>query len=198
MFKLAIWNSRDFISLRLLLRQKWKNTHCTQNEKKIALVSWSVWHLPLLTFVFCGFSLTAVGKVKSQLFYITQSPTALILTTGWDGNHLQDVLLTIVSGDVCVKRCARAQISYGMSSRKSAYQYLCAGALLCAHSYVCAWWGQSLWNIEAEDAYINKWVLTLVLDLEQWGLFLYTHHHWHVLAYLTSCHLQHCSLCAIA
>lgn len=90
MFKLAIWNSRDFISLRLLLRQKWKNTHCTQNEKNIALVSWSVWHLPLLTFVFCGFSLTAVGKVKSQLFYITRSPAALIYTTGWDGMHLQD------------------------------------------------------------------------------------------------------------
>lgn len=49
-----------------------------------------MWHLPLLTFVFCGFSSTAAGKVKSQLFYIAQSAAALIYTTGWDGNHLQD------------------------------------------------------------------------------------------------------------
>lgn len=46
----------------------------------------------------------------------------------------------------------------------------------CRHAQENVWLGKSFWDIKTKDAYINKWVLTLVLVLKQWGLFLYTHH----------------------
>lgn len=39
-----------------------------QSEFNIALESWGMWHLALVTFAFCGFTLKAAGKVKSQQF----------------------------------------------------------------------------------------------------------------------------------
>lgn len=105
------------------LTKNGKKTLCMHNEKNITLVSWSVWHLPLVTFVFCGFSLTAVGKS-------TPSIVQLSWHTQQDGMEItcRIHLLKKVSQDVYVMLFANTLISH--------LKHLCVSALVCAHTYV--------------------------------------------------------------
>lgn len=190
MFKQGIWNSRDFISLRSLLWQTWKSTQCTQNEKNIALVSWSVWHLPLLTFVFCRSSLTAGANWNPSCFAWHQVQMI--------GQIQQDA--RCLWGCLCEKMCKSSTIIHNVcmlrveKTMSINIKYVCCCFVMCTHLHMCMMRPKPLKHPCRRC--VEKWVVTLVPDLEQWGLFLYTHHHWHVPAYLTSCHLQHCSFCA--
>ncbi len=71
-------------------------------------------------------------------------------------------LLTIVSGDFCEKGVQEQH--YYKHSVMSLKRGLIGITALLSSKHICMT-GQNPLNIEAEDAYINKWVLTLVLGL---------------------------------
>lgn len=150
---------------------------------------------------FLWFFLSQLGQIETPVVLLDIKPRWTYVYNRMQENHLQDVFTSNSQwGCLCENMCASSTIIHNVcmlhfeETMSINLKYVCCCFVVCAHLHMYMMRPKPLKHPCRRC--LEKWVVTLVPDLEQWGLFLYTHHHWHVPAYLTSCHLQHCSFCA--
>lgn len=133
-----------------------------------------LWHCLCSTLFFVYFHLSIVHDVNSQQFCLHTRVLDMCKTLRWKITyriHLLKIVWRYGFAQICV--FVRILLS------------------VCLHEHIYFIRPLSLQDVEVGYAYINKCFLTFELVLKQWGLFLYTHDHWYVLTYLTSCQLLH-------